>query len=683
MSTAEIFRQTLAMGGAPMPGQEPPDGEGRSPYRRPLHEMTESELVKANDAWFDRSTAARRHVERQALLAAAFLLDQHYVEFLGSHQGARLVQTPPKKGRVRTVEQIIEPAYRGELARLLRTRPRGIVLPEGTDPQDYEAASAADQVLTHIQRESDFETSLEEAVAWQVAAGNALFATHWDPNGRDRDGNQGVIAYRALGPFEFAVPQPQTPHLEDQPYIMITKRFELDDIEDRWGVRVSADEHGSYGSLDTRLAAVVQGGTRAGNAHTEVREAVVKETWIKPSPIAPEGAVLITAGGQLLDMAVWPTWCEGRYPFTHLVFTSIPGSFWGKGLVQSLIPLQRRHNRAASTNIELLNMLSQISIAVPRNTQVRQILGGRAAMFEMPPGATQPVTNITPPPLGDLAYRELEHTRMAVRDISYQHEVSKGYTPPNVRSGTAISMLKEIDDSASSLPLRRIERATERSGQITLAIVKQYWNEPRLIRVLGDSGDLERISFIGSGDIGGHYVVQPGSAWPYTRAEKQGLILQLYDRQLISPDEALQYVDMGGTASELRQQRDIDKRHARRENQKFEALTTTVGADGKIVWAGEVPMPEYWHNHLVHLAVHQEIRKSPQYERWPIHRKQAFEAHIIGHMAGMYAQMQGQMGMPSQGPPPTAPPPQAAGPAGPAEEAAQANDSRFSEEEAF
>lgn len=608
-------------------------------------------MIERQNKWFERVTDDRRHIERDSLLNVAFLLDQHYVNFVGTGESARLQQVPAKRGRVRTIEQIIEPAYRAELARLLRNRPQGTTVPDGTDEADFEAAQAADDVLSHIWRENEVDTHIERAVGWQITAGTSLLGVSWDPEEPDPEGQPGNFVFRAMSPFEFGVPNTREPELKLQPYVMITKAYSLDEIEDRWGVRVRADQNGSYGSLDHRLASVVSGGTRSGQQ--EADQAVVKETWIKPSPLAPKGAVLITSGDKLLDLQVWPDWCKGRYPFQVLRYTPVTGSFWGKALLTSLIPLQRRHNRAASIVVEVQNLMAQIAVAVPRGSQTRALMGGRGMMIESPPGATQPVTNVTAPPVGDLPFRELEQTREAVRDIASQHEVTKGFTPPNVRSGTAISMLKEMDDSPSSIPLRYIERGVQGLSRNILSIVKTHWDEPRLIRVIGVDGEIERKSFIDGDTVGGQFQVLEGSAWPYTKAERQAEILQLHERQLIDGDEALKRLDMGAVRG-IREEREIDFREARLENQKFEALQVTVMPDGNIGLDGEVPEPADFQNHMAHIATHLRLMKSPQWRSWNPLKQMALEAHVTGHKAALYAQMAMEPGMtePAVPPPP-------------------------------
>ena len=642
-------------------------GDG-APSRRPIAQMPDGEIVGMVDEWFGRVTQGRRHVERWALLGTAFMLDQQYVDFHGTRNSMQLVQTPHKRNRVRTQENLIEPAVRVELARLLRNRPLGTVVPDGMDDEDLEAAQAADDALQHVQRIGEWEEHLEEAVQWAVMAGTSLIGTGWDAErGRlvdpteqemaeaQQTGEQpeprpeGQTYFRALSPFEFGVPQLRTTRLQDQPYVMVTKAYESWEVEERWGIKVEPDDKKGWTHLDERLTHILSASSSGGgiNAEHNVPMSIVKETWIKPSMIAPEGAVIITAGSSILDLTPLPAWCDGRYPFAKLEFTRIPGSFWGKGLINALIPLQRRHNRAASVVVETLNQRAIMSMAAPRNTQVRAALGGKAAIFETPPGSTQPVTNLLPPPLDNLPFQELEHTKAAFADITFQHEVTKGTTPSNVRAASAINALKEYDDAASSIPIRAIERASEHLGDMVLRMVKEKWTEPRMVEVMSEEGDLERRSFVGSEQVRGHYAVQRGSAWPFTKAEKQGMVTQALQYGIIGPEQAAKYLDMGGTLRDMTSEQRLDERHARRENQRFEdamlRLDEQTGQPDIRGYVDELQSiaPADWHNHMEHIRVHNHLRKSPKYDRMDPYKKMALDFHINAHLAALQAMQVG------------------------------------------
>jgi hypothetical protein len=629
------------------------------PDRRQLDQLSDQEIIDLNDRWFNRVVDGRRHVERDALLNIAFLLDHHYLTVSKVGKTVQLTPIKEKEGRVRTVEQIIEPAVRSEMARLLRTKPQGVVIPQGEDPEDYEAARAADQGLSYVLQAHDVEEYLEQSALWMLVGGTTLLSTGWDENKIDEFDQRGDYYFRSLSPFEFGVPQIRKWKLEDQPYVMVTKAYELDEIFERWGIEVSADRNEKFGSLDDRLSAIVSTSASntprsKGSEETKVPMAIVKETWIKPGHLAPDGAVLITSAGKILDLQPWPEWTHRKYPFYKLEYFRVPGSFWAKPMVTSMIPIQRRHNRAVSVVVETMNTLAQTRIAGPRNTQVRGILGGKGVMFETPMGSTQGVSNISVPPIGDLPFQELNNTRIAIRDIAHQHEVSRGHTPPNVRSGTAIATLKELDDTASLIPVRSIERAAQNMGRHILHIMKSMWQQPRFIYVLGSHGDIETRSFLAGHDVGGQYVVQPGSTFPYSKTERQALVFANLEAGLITPDEAIHFQDMG-TPRGILQERDLPIRHARRENQRFEDMSAIDPNTGEpsVFYIQQQFMqllPADWHDHQAHLYEHNKIRMSPSYERWDTWKRAMFEAHIAGHQTALQAQMEQMqgIGMPSE-----------------------------------
>lgn len=634
----------------------PPPSQDYSSSRTPYDQMSESDLVEMVDEWFERVIQNRRHVERDTLLNIAFLLDHQYVKASTVGHTVRLTPLPKKKGTVRTVEQIIEPAVRSEMARLLRTKPSGIVVPQGDDPEDYNASKAGDDCIQYVQQSHNWDEYHEQAVLWILAGGTSILNTGWDEEEVDEFGNEGDFYFRSLSPFEFGVPHIRKWKLQDQPYVMVTKAYELDEIEDTWGVRVDADRNEKFGSIDDRLQQIIstsvsQELSSSNSKERTVPMAIVKEVWVKPNKnVAPAGMVIVVASGKILDITPWPTWCKGQYPFKKLEYMRVPGSFWGKPMITSMVPIQKRHNRAASIVVETMNIMAQTRLAAPKNTQVRGILNGKGVLFETPMGSSGGVNNLSMPSMGDLPLRELDNTRAAIRDIAHQHEVSRGTTPPNVRSGTAISTLKELDDTASVIPVRSLERAVQGIGRHIMSIIQEKWDEQRFIYILGEHGDVERKSFIQGSDISGQYVIQSGTTFSYSRSERQEQIYRALEMGLVSPDEAARFSEVGTTRGILRE-RYATKRHAQRENQKFKELSGTNPQTGQpdpqyiLSVFREQLLPADWHDHETHMNEHNFIRMSPAYEAWPSWKKALFDAHITGHITALEHQQMRQIQM--------------------------------------
>lgn len=635
--------------------------------------MSESELVQYNNIQFKRILATRTHVVREALQGILFFLGQQYTEIVAATASSTIPITPPSAGgRVRTVDNRIKPIVRSEHARLTRSRPTGTVLPQGTDPADIRAARAGDDIIQHTYRESELENYIEDATLWSLFGGSSLLNCHWSPQKLSPFDELGDYIFRSLSVFEFGLPQLRVPRLEDQPYIMITKAYDIDEIFERWKVAVDPETIEQTGLFEQQLrnaltytmlgANVTQNWSSGNRVDFNIPQAIVKETWMKPNSLAPEGLVLLTAGEKVLEISSWPEWCRNRYPFSKIDYIRVPGSAYGQSLTQDLIPIQRRHNRALSIIIEAMNIAAQQGISVPKGTHIRKILGGMQTAYEVPMSAQTPVRELSGPPIGDLPFRELENTQQAFEDIAFRHEVSKGENPSYVRAGTQLDLLKEFDDAASVVAQRTIERAVQRIGNIVLDIAKNEWNIERQILVLGKNSELERQSFINKDTVSlaGQYIVTPGSAWPYSKGEKQNMVLQLLDTQVISPDEALEHLELG-TSRALIEKRQVDVRHAQRENMKYEMFSLQQGAGGEVAISQDdiaAMMPQDWHNHAVHITEHNNFRKSAEYEDWPDWKKKWFEAHIKGHEFSVMYQMKGMQAFSDMPLPPSAPIPE-------------------------
>jgi len=237
-----------------------------------------------------------------------------------------------------------------------------------------------------------------------------------------------------------------------------------------------------------------------------------------------------------------------------------------------------------------------------------------------------------------------------MEDISGQHEVSKGQTPPGVTAATAISYLQEGDDSKLGNSVSSIEEGVERIGKHLLEHVQQFWDLPRIVRVVGTDGEYESFQYSGA-DIAGNtdLNIQSGSAMPRSRAAKQAYIMQLGQMGWIPPDRALRYLDMAETGR-LYEELQVDVRQAQRENLKMlQGVQVQVNT---------------WDEHAIHVMEHNNERKKQKFESSPPEVMQMFEQHVQTHQMAMQQNMlqqqqfmaQGQMGGAPPGQAPALPP---------------------------
>lgn len=610
-------------------------GEGNRYYRSditPITERAEGEVLRLVDEWFDRAVKGRLHVERQALLNMAFYMGVHDVDIVTGAAGAALRKAKRPSGAViRTQENETAATVRREVARITRNRPHGVVVPDGPDMEDAEAADAGDAVLHYVLQGCDVESYFEEATWWATLAGTALVGMNWDPDKVGDDGFKGNFEFRCLSPYDFAVPKVRESRLQEQPYVVVSKAYTPDEVYETWGVKVSGDSGTKYQMLDDRLTAILQGtwnpstNSLSGNTQIKVPKIVVKEVWVKPAPIAPNGAVVITAGGKILHLDEWPSYLVDRYPFAVVRHSFVPGSFWAKSLVTDLIPIQRRLNRALSAIVEKVRLERSQSVVVPKNANMRSAFQGQWNVVEMPRPDMQASAHVLPPPPPSPNVQlDIDQARLAFRGLSSQHEVTIGQNPPGSRAGLMIEALKESDDSVIGAITRDIEKAQAHLGNLILRCVRQEWVENeegqrRMVRVVGSDMELESIAYLSGEDVGGTFVVEGGSAWPYFHYERMAQVKEMMQLGMLDPQIALRFMNMGAVvaAKDLQQ---IDVRQARREN-----ILMRSGEPDKAEPA------EDFHNHAVHLLEHNNERKRSSYQRWPDEAKMLMELHIAMH----------------------------------------------------
>lgn len=461
---------------------------------------------------------------------------------------------------------------------------------------------------------------------WTLITGTAFTKDWYDPTKLDPSGVPGAIQIEPISPFHLYVPDPQEEELENQPFVAHALAKDPEWVEARFHKRVVADSTAGAGVLEQKFLSAL------GVQNTPKTHASVKEMWVKPNKKFPEGAVVIWSGETLLYQSEgWP-FEHNEYPFTK--FDHIPtGRFYADSTIPDLVPLQKEYNRTRSQLVEAKNRMAKPQLVAPRGSvDPSKITSEPGLIVFYTPGFNPP----TPIPLASIpayAVQEIERCQRDMDDISAQHEITRGSTPPGVTAGTAISYLQEQDDSKLSHTVSSLEEGVERIGKHFLSHVQQFWEAQRKIKVVGDDGQFESFMFSRT-DIRGNtdLKIEAGSAAPRSRAAKQAFITELGKMGWIPPDRALRYLDMAETGR-LYEEMQIDSRQAQRENLKMkDGLPQGVNS---------------WDNHEVHIIEHDNYRKRQAFENLSEDLKVLYEMHVQMHRQ-LLAQSMGQMIAPGE-----------------------------------
>lgn len=618
-------------------------------------------------------------------LNLAFYFSNQYLE-LTQQGGGRLTMPKAPPYRVRLVVNRIKPVVRTEIARLTSQKPSASVIPASSEDSDLAAAYAAEQLWESISQYKHLQRVYRQAAFWQSVCGIGFVKTWYDPNSKtDATEEPGSVEYGCVTPYHLFVPDLRTENIQDQPYVLNVYMMPVAQAESKYkdklqGQRLRATD---VAANDIVSDAVLN----MSGANKPADSVLIYELWAKPNAheLLPKGGMLTVVGDVLVEaMTEGIPYMHGRYPFTK--FDHIPtGKFYGESPVTDIVSIQREYNRTRSQITEAKNRMAKPQLIAPRGSvEPNKITSEPGQVILYRPGMAPPQP-LPIQPLPAYVSQDMDRCLMDIEDITGQHQVSRGGTPPGVTAATAISYLQEKDDSILATAYASVEEGMEDIAHQTLSLLKQFWDIERTVKVVGADGSFDVLQLAGS-SICTDIRMEGGSALPISKSARQAFLMDLMKMGFIDPNMGLKLLDIGGV-QQLNRQMQIDENQAKRENIKMKSLDPTVVAQIQAEWDQQQEMqmqemqqsPEYaqmsqdpnfdpsmiqpqpmepmipvnsWDNHAVHVEIHNNFRKTQAFEMLPDEIKAQFEAHVETHMAAIGDAMQqaqqfaGMPGMP-------------------------------------
>lgn len=664
---------------------------------------------------FLRCRNARQPFERQWYLNIAFYLGRQYVAPVFAAGQFKLSVPPAPRHRVRMVVNKIRPALRKEVAKLVSSKPIATVVPATSEDEDYAAANVAEAILKAHFIDPKILNLNQKWVWWGAVCGASFKKQFWDPNCLDYDSmwvpqpNQvqipmgdsgqmappeivaelfkmnppkprparGKIKEELVSPFHLYVPDLLN-DLESQPYVIhVMAKSPL------W-VKNKYPEYYPDGKTPICDALAEQSIMDATNLITKGRTTdqfnavLVKEFWIKPNghESFPNGGIVTVIGNNVVQLQeTWPL-PYPEYPF--YAYNGIDtGGFYGDSVIVDLIPVQKEYNRKRSQMLEIQNTIGKPRIIYQEgSTNPRKWSSETGQSVPYKPGFEKPqIMDGAEVPVSMV--NELENLKQEFDDISGQHEISRGNTPSQVTSGTAIAFLQEQDDSSLHTQVMGIEFALQQQGSHYLKLAANYWDDNRIVRVSGENLAYESFAWKknvlrGNTDV----KVQAGSGLPYSKAAKNAQVQELTTVGMIPMEQGLEMMSLSGFDKILDEML-VDKKQAMRENLKMADTEATSmyellqqpapGPNGEPVpppfvnpedgqeiplnWDGSPfsPQPSIpvnsWDNHEEHIHWHNNFRKTQSFEVLPEANKKEFELHVQAHQFALTAQVMNNRGM--------------------------------------
>ena len=605
-----------------------------------------SHLGDLNDL-YKKSMEDRLHHEIQWYKNMSFYLGRHWIVW--SQKKQSLIDLAQEPGwRVRMTTNYTINFVQSKVALLLKNKPMFNVYSVTDDMSDREGAKMAQQLLDYIWRNEHVSDEIKKMAHHGSIYGSGFLKAFWnldkgpvieDPETKDSI-PLGDVDVKCISPFEiFVDPEATSPFIKDLKWLIHAYRIPVDEFEDVYGFKATAESVEEYGLEKQYLNLVKSTGhldESPMGGQEDIEEFVtVKEYYENPTPNHPKGRFIIFTEEQIIFSGALP---YGKIPIAKFDDLFVPDRFWGMSTVEQIMPLQTEYNRTRSQILENRNLMSNPKWVAPRDAiqdletisaEPGEIIYYNAIQGIAPPS---PMSMPSPPPYVFAQEDRILQDMMAVSGIS---DVNLRSAPPaGVESGRAMAILAEKDETRMVPTIQSWENCLARIGRCVLEMAKNNYDDQRAIRIAG-ADNTSRLLYMRGTDLSAPEDVEVtiGQGLGFSRLARIELLLEMYDRGLLTdPNKLLSLLEFGDE-KDLYEENNMDKNNASLENIQM--------AQGQ-----PVPDPTIVENHNVHLEVHRKFIKSEDFKMIPPEAQKLIFDHymkineIVQQQMAQFAQQQ-------------------------------------------
>lgn len=559
-------------------------------------------IVEKVKAWYKRADSAMMAERRQWYKNLDMYQGRQFTEW--SRTESRMVETVAPDFEPRLAINVIEPVVRTEMAKTGSKHPTASVSPASNDDSDVMAALAAQAVWDWNYDQTRFQTRIfNPANLFRTVCGNGFLKTFYDPSCIDDAATaaQDVLAKQAAQQEQQAAQAqnvtdmfppasaPPTPvygkivsNYVDPFHLFVSDLTELDIQQMDWVIEVYTlpvekakakyvgfvpDNWHPETTTAWSIFDLSHLGIRNGKNQTadEVR---IMEAWVKPgvTPLLPKGGLVIIAGEEIVALAdEGLPYKHGQFPYAHI--TGIEsGRFYRKAIVESMVNIQNEINRTYAQIIKQKNLNSKPQFYYDEGSVDPKKITSKAGLYiPIRLGMTRP-SAVPIQPLAAYIMELLTRLSTMQDDITGQHQVSRGQAPGANSAANAIAALQETDDNFLFTTFDSIEAAIETMARQYLSLVVQYWDEARLVPVVGRDHATDAKILTGADIQGGTDIrIEGGSALPTSKAARIATVTDWIKNQIITPQDGLEAMEMG-TLGKVFDKIKSDEDAAKREN---------------------------------------------------------------------------------------------------------------------
>ena len=449
----------------------PPRGE----YREDILAMLDAECRRRHEE--------RRPLELGWMLATDFYAGNQYRD-INPYRTELEDYTPPFDYMERGVYNRIAPLIDTRIANFKALDFSMEVHPATGERSDYEKSLVATRLLRQTQFKCDFYAKKDSLILWSELCGTAFLLSWWDASAGDAalvDGKRvplGDLAFGVLTPYEVLPESIYKESLADQTSVILEQVVRVEEVDRRFGVRVKPMDVDAYGiSVAPGTGGLGYVGATFAAGYRKAENSTLLRTYLeKPSALHPSGRMFIATPDRILYYGTMPI---AEYPLAMLRTKTVAGMFFGRSVIEDLIPLQRAYNGVKNKIHDAIRTYACHPLLVPEGSvaDVDELAANGVApgdILEYDPARGEPKTLAST----DLPASIFTECESLAREMEYvaglSHLGATGNSTTTLSSASAIERLREIDGVRLALTGDAIRACVLSAAKIWLGLYKAH-----------------------------------------------------------------------------------------------------------------------------------------------------------------------------------------------------------------
>lgn len=406
----------------------------------------------------------------------------------------------------REVYNHIAPIIENRLAKLNSIKPEMDIMPASSSIEDKKVAKLSQDILRSAYERLNISEKISRATTWSEITGTSFYKVSWNAacgkkiyDDDSREIREGDVEISVLSPFEIFPDSSACEEISDCESIIHAKAYSVKAIKNIWGVDVKGEDVDIFDFASTSSSS---NSSSTSSSSTKKNHAIVIERYESPSVNFPNGRLIVVCEDKLLYLGELPyvnlANNERGFPFIKQVSIRVPGCFWGKSVINKIIPIQRAYNAVKNRKHEYMNRLSLGVLTVEDGSvdlnalEQEGLQPGKVIVYRQ--GANPPKF-LEEENLPSAFEDEEERLLNEFSEISGVTNILSNRINSSNLSGTALELLIEQDTSRLNSTTDEIDRAVKGVAKMILRLYKQFAITPRLLRITNETHESDLVYF--------------------------------------------------------------------------------------------------------------------------------------------------------------------------------------------